>query len=240
MNKKFEYLEKIKDNKSKAITISIDENLIKRTEEIANELEVSRNRIISEALDKLVDDYNKMTNPRYYIINASKNNLNITNLHLHMLDGNKISIFGGDINFTDEDLGDIEIGDYIFVWIEGYGIVGNGEVISGQNKSSYSIVETYRESGEKGYEVVDEWYMNIKYDRKVLEEDSSDSGLEKIKNILDLQTFISSLKEEYPDKYGKHNFFERRSEDIKDCFDKGDILINIAPQIGSKLKSKCL
>lgn len=228
MVKKFEYLEKLKSSKTKAITISIEESLIEDIENISEELQVSRNRIISEALEKFSDDYYQFENPGYYFINVSSEYTQVMNGHMHMLQGNKIAVFEEDSMFDE-----IEIGDYVFIWMNGYGIIGAGEVISDINKSNYSMVEF-----EDTFKAVEEWYANIDYDKKAIKSEVNDIDKNKVLTYEELVDLIENLKENASDIYRRYKYYERRGKQLADNLEQGTAVFGISAKIGAAIKEK--
>ena len=56
---RLDYIKELRESKTKAITITIEEDLIDEIEEIAEEIGVSRNQIISHVLRKFTEDLRK-------------------------------------------------------------------------------------------------------------------------------------------------------------------------------------
>ncbi|TJX12995.1 hypothetical protein E9840_11235 [Tissierella creatinini] len=237
MSRKFEYIEKIKSNKTKAITISLEENLINDIEKIAEELEVSRNRIISEALEKFSEDYDKFNEPNYYLFNATQHYTNISNAHLHMLLGNKISIWGITSAFDESEM---DVGDYVFIWLDDYGIIGAGEIITEPISSNYSIVG-YTGDDETAFKIVEESYININYDKISLHKGQNAIDTDNTLSYEVIISIIDHLKEKYSDLNERYNaHFDRYKLFINNMVKEGSPFQLLPRKLGKELKERYL
>lgn len=164
-----DYIKNLKSQtqKKKSITITIDENVLDTISEIADNLEISRNQIISDIAGNFVEDYTKTENPNYYIINS--NNLYMPEGHLHMLLGNRASAWGD----TKGLIEGIKPGDYVFIYMNKAGIIASGSVKSNYMVNDYSLVK-HSQGGEINYEIWDEHFVSVDFDKKCLnfDEDS--------------------------------------------------------------------
>lgn len=161
----YEYIKKLKNQtqKKKSITITIDENVLDRLSEIADQLEISKNQIISDISSAFVQDFENISQPEYYIINS--NNAYMPEGHLHMLKGNRASAWGD----TKSAIEALKPGDYVFIYMNEKGIVGAGTVKSNHMINDYSLVKCYGEDGiEYAYNVWDEYFVSVEFDKKSL------------------------------------------------------------------------
>lgn len=172
MGSNIEYLSKIKNTKKKAVTITIDETVIDELTHVAEALDVNRNQIINDLLVKFNEDYNNLNDPDYYIINTNLSFMK--NGHLHMLLGNRASAWGE----TKHTIEGLKPGDYIFVYMNGIGIIGSGVVKSEFISNDYCRVE----SNENGNEVWDEYFVIVDYDRKSLKRNQTINNAKVVKN----------------------------------------------------------
>ena len=161
-----DYIKNLKNQtqKKKSITITIDENVLDTISEIADNLEISRNQIISDIAGNFVEDYTKAENPNYYIINS--NNLYMPEGHLHMLLGNRASAWGD----TKSSIEGIKPGDYVFIYKNQSGIIASGSVKSNYMVNDYCLVK-HDQGGTIDYEVWDEYFVSVEFDKKCLKHD---------------------------------------------------------------------
>lgn len=181
-----DYIRNLKNQsqKKKSVTITIDEPVFEKLSEIADELETSRNQIISDISSRFVDDYFKAENPNYYIFNS--NNTYMPEGHLHMLLGNKVSAWG-DTKSTIERL---VPGDYVFVYLNKVGIVGAGTVTTDYQINDYSLVRLNDEAdGSSRFEVWDEYSVSVSYDKKCLQESVDGQG-----RVIDEQKVVTATE----------------------------------------------
>lgn len=178
----YDYIKKLKSQtqKKKSITITIDENILDRLSEIADQLEVSKNQIISDLSSAFVEDFENLNNPKYYIINS--NNAYMPEGHLHMLKGNRASAWGD----TKTAIEALKPGDYVFIYMNEKGIVGSGTVKSNRITNDYSFVKCYdnEEGTEYAYDVWDEYFVNVEFDKKSLTVDEEGNYLIDEQNIV--------------------------------------------------------
>lgn len=166
MNNNFEYIKKLKNQtqKKKSVTITIDENVLDKLTDIADNLEISKNQIITDISSAFVNDYENFNTPDYYIINS--NNAYMPEGHLHMLRGNRASAWGD----TKSSIEGLKPGDYVFIYMNEKGIVASGIVKSNYMVNDYSLVKCYsnEDGSECTYEVWDEYFVNVEYDKTAL------------------------------------------------------------------------
>lgn len=157
-----------------------------------------------------------------------------------MLHGNKISIWNDNSLF--EEFDDLEVGDYVFIWLDDYGIIGAGEIISEKNYNNYSIVEVFidEEKKETEYQVVEECYINIKYDRIGLNKNMNDSNLESLISIGELENTLDILIKNANKKQKKYFYFERKRDQINDFIEKGEPVTYLSLIIAKELNKKIL
>ncbi|MCQ2023748.1 EVE domain-containing protein, partial [Clostridium butyricum] len=147
--------------KKKSITITIDDNVLDNLSQIADKLETSKNQIISDISAAFVQDFENISKPEYFIINS--NNSYMPEGHLHMLNGNRASAWGDIKNVITT----LKPGDYVFIYMNGEGIVGAGTVKSNYMVNDYSLVKCY--DGDKiQYEIWDEYFVSVEFDKKSL------------------------------------------------------------------------
>ncbi|BBK76192.1 hypothetical protein [Clostridium butyricum] len=159
----YEYIKKLKNQtqKKKSITITIDDNVLDNLSQIADKLETSKNQIISDISAAFVQDFENISKPEYFIINS--NNSYMPEGHLHMLNGNRASAWGDIKNVITT----LKPGDYVFIYMNGEGIVGAGTVKSNYMVNDYSLVKCY--DGDKiQYEIWDEYFVSVEFDKKSL------------------------------------------------------------------------
>lgn len=166
-----DYIESLKNQtqKKKSITITIDENVLDTITEIADSLEISKNQIISDISANFVSDYVKSNNPNYYIINS--NNYWMPDGHLHMLLGNRVSAWGDGKSVIEG----LELGDYVFVFMNGTGFVASGTVKSKFFTTDYSLVKFFDRDADKDnppvkHAIWDENFVKVEFDKKCLAE----------------------------------------------------------------------
>ncbi len=178
----YEYIKKLKNQtqKKKSITITIDENVLDNLSEIADQLEISKNQIISDISSAFVQDFENISQPEYYIINS--NNAYMPEGHLHMLKGNRASAWGD----TKSAIEALKPGDYVFIYMNEKGIVGSGTVKSNHMINDYSLVKCYAndDGTEYTYDVWDEYFVNVEFDKKSLNVDEEGNYLIDDQNII--------------------------------------------------------
>lgn len=171
MTGNLDYIKNLKNQtqKKKSITITIDENTLDKISEIADKLEISKNQIISDISSNFVNDYLKIETPNYYIVNS--NNAYMPYGHLHMLLGNRASAWGD----TKSAIEGLEPGDYIFIYMNEKGIIASGTVKSKYIVNDYSLFEyfTNNDGTETDYDVWDEYFVHVEFDKKALKYDES-------------------------------------------------------------------
>jgi predicted RNA-binding protein with PUA-like domain len=179
----YEYIKKLKNQtqKKKSITITIDEKVLDDLSEIADQLEISKNQIISDISSAFVQDFKNISQPEYYIINS--NNFYMPEGHLHMLKGNRASAWGD----TKSAIEALKPGDYVFIYMNEKGIVGAGTVKSNCMVNDYSLVKHYSDDRKDySYDVWDEYFVNVEFDKKSLK-------LDEVGNyLIDEQTIIKA------------------------------------------------
>lgn len=183
----YEYIKKLKNQtqKKKSITITIDENVLDHLSEIADQLEISKNQIISDISSAFVQDFENISQPEYYIINS--NNTYMPEGHLHMLKGNRASAWGD----TKSAIEALKPGDYVFIYMNKNGIVGAGTVKSNYMINDYSLVKCYanEDKTECTYEVWDEYFINVDFDKKSLKMDEKGNYLIDDQNVISISDF---------------------------------------------------
>ena len=218
-----DYIKNLKNQtqKKKSVTITIDEQVLDTISEIADSLEISKNQIISDISANFVADYEKSNNPNYYIINS--NNYYMPEGHLHMLLGNRASAWR-DAKTVIEGL---VPGDYVFIFMNGTGIIASGTVKSKFMSTDYSLVKYYDRDANKDdppieYMIWDENYVTIDFDKKSLIE--ADEMLE-INQKLSIDEERVLLASEFHEKISKKPFnrtkislTEEEGKKLKDIF----------------------
>lgn len=177
----YEYIKKLKNQtqKKKSITITIDEKVLDDLSEIADQLEISKNQIISDISNAFVQDFKNISQPEYYIINS--NNFYMPEGHLHMLKGNRASAWGD----TKSAIEALKPGDYVFVYMNETGIVGAGTVKSNCMINDYSLVKHYSDDRKDySYDVWDEFFVNVEFDKKSLKLDEDGKYLIDEQNVI--------------------------------------------------------
>lgn len=177
----YEYIKKLKNQtqKKKSITITIDEKVLDDLSEIADQLEISKNQIISDISSAFVQDFENISQPEYYIINS--NNFYMPEGHLHMLKGNRASAWGD----TKSAIEALKPGDYVFIYMNEKGIVGAGTVKSNCMVNDYSLVKHYSDDRkEYFYDVWDEYFVNVEFEKKSLKLDEEGKYLIDEQNII--------------------------------------------------------
>lgn len=159
----FDYLKKVRGGKKKPITITIDESIVERLSAVADGLELNRNGIINDTLERFLEDFERFTNPNYFIINTNLSYMK--NGHLHMLLGNRASAWDD----TKQVIEGIKPGDYVFIYMNEKGIVGSGSVKAKFMQNDYCLVDTYEEDSE----VWEEYFVAVEYEKKSLIFDTS-------------------------------------------------------------------
>lgn len=211
-----EYIHSLKNQtqKKKSVTITIDESIFDQISDIADDLGISKNQIISDVSGKFVADYLKAENPNYYIINS--NNYYMPEGHLHMLLGNRVSAWG-DTKSTIEGL---KPGDYVFVYMNKNGFIASGVVTSSFMINDYSLVKhiDHNNNDEIKYDIWDEYFVNVKFEKKCIEYNHNTNIYE-----VDSATVVSAS--EYNDKVSKQPLSKTKiflnkieGEKLKDIF----------------------
>lgn len=167
MSGNLDYIKSLKNQsqKKKSVTITIDESVLDKISEIAEKLEISKNQIISDVSGKFVEDYIKSENPDYYIINS--NNTYMPEGHLHMLLGNRVSAWGD----TKSVIEGLQPGDYVFVYQNKVGIIASGTVKSNYMVNDYSLVKYNDNNDNISYEIWDEYFVSVEFDKTCLKDD---------------------------------------------------------------------
>lgn len=186
MENTIDYINKIKSSRKKAITITVEEDVINELSEIAEKLDINRNQIINDTARNFIQNYNKVNDPNYYIINS--NNTYMPQGHLHMLLGNRASAWGD----TKQTIEGIETGDYVFIYMNEVGIVGAGMVKSNYIINDFSLVEYYAEDNETDYDVWDEYFVLVDYEYKSLKPDAKDIDENKVIKAAEFKVLISN------------------------------------------------
>jgi hypothetical protein len=163
VNSNTDYIKNItkQNQRKKSVTITIDETVLDDVTKIAEELNISRNQIISDTTANFVSDYKKYNEPGYYIINS--NNAYMPEGHLHMLLGNRASAWGD----TKSAIDGVVPGDYLFVYMNGEGIIGAGYAETNRMINDYSLVKVKTDSGIKN-EVWDEHFVGVTFEKTSL------------------------------------------------------------------------
>lgn len=164
MSNNLDYIQTLKNQtqKKKSITITIDEVVLDSISMIADKIGVSKNQIISDVTGNFVDDYIRSENPNYYIINS--NNAYMPEGHLHMLLGNRASAWGD----TKSSIEGLKPGDYVFIYMNEKGIIGSGIVKSNFIVNDYSLVKSYTTEDGIDFEIWDEYFVQVEYDKTCL------------------------------------------------------------------------
>lgn len=197
MSGNLEYIKSLKSQtqKKKSVTITIDESVLDKISDIADKLEISKNQIISDISGKFVEDYTKAENPSYYIINS--NNYYMPEGHLHMLLGNKVSAWGD----TKSAIEGLNPGDYVFVYMNKTGIIASGTVTSNFIVNDYSLVKhiNHDQDNKIEYDVWDEYFVNVEFDKKCLKYDEVSKGY-----VIEQNEVVTAS--EFNDKVSKQPF----------------------------------
>lgn len=231
---RLDYIKDLKESKNKAITITIEENIINQVEDAAQNIGVSRNQIITESLKRFIKDYNKVQNPNYFILKSTHKD--IEHPSIFMLDGNKACAW----DLEQYMIRNLEIGDYVFILDIELGIVGSGTVTSEQNFSTLGTII----SGTEDIDDYEEIYVNIDYDVKAkdhydeLEEESSISIM-VLKEFLDELTKLPSNDEVNDMTVREFNLHRRKAKELVDLISSPDgFILNIGKYLGESLKNK--
>jgi len=174
MSGNLDYINNLKNQtqRKKSVTITIDENVLDKITEIADKLEISKNQIISDISGNFVEDYTKAENPSYYIINS--NNTYMPEGHLHMLLGNRASAWGDPKSAIES----LVPGDYVFIYMNKHGVIASGVVKSKFMINDYSLVKIINndQGGKIDYDVWDEYFVNVEFDKKCIKYDDANKG----------------------------------------------------------------
>ncbi|MBB6451631.1 TusA-related sulfurtransferase [Salirhabdus euzebyi] len=162
MGNNVDYIKSLTKQKKKSVTITIDEKVLDDVTMIAEELNISRNQIISDTTANFVEDYKKWQNPKYYIINS--NYTYMPDGHLHMLLGNRASAWGD----TKTAIDNMEPGSYVFIYLNEHGIVGAGTIESTYQVNDYCLVKYHDKFG-----VADEHFVKVAFDKTSLNADNT-------------------------------------------------------------------
>lgn len=232
MKSRLDYIKDLKESKTKAITITIEEGLISGIEDISEEIGVSRNQIISQALKKFTEDFEKVSNPSYYILKTNSKNVDeAVHPYLNMLRGNKACAWDVDRYI----INDLEVGDYIFILDQELGIVGAGTVISEPNYNSQSYIDIFEVSEEGATNLVrayDEIYVNVDYDLK------ADCEIEVAgEKILSFNIFKEEMMKTLEEDTARARAIIRRLKEIEEFIDEEEnTLLCMSPYLGKFLK----
>lgn len=229
---RLDYIKELRESKTKAITITIEEDLIDEIEEIAEEIGVSRNQIISHVLRKFTEDFEKVRYPNYFILKADSINIDeAVNPYLNMLRGNKACAWGADRHIINE----LEVGDYVFILDNELGIVGAGTVVSEPNYNSHSYIDITElsEDGESNLvKPYDEIYVNIDYDIKF---DFEIDSLEE--NIWSFNIFQEEVMKMFKEDTVGAKLVTRMLKEMEEfLYDDKKMILRVRTSLGNRLK----
>ncbi|MBK5243092.1 hypothetical protein [Clostridium sp.] len=209
--------------RKKNITVCVDEETVEKLEEIELDIGISKNQILSDNLYDLVKTYDRLKNPNYYIINS--NNKNMPRGHILMMANDKVSTWGNE----KESLCDIEPGDYIFLNLDTFGIVGAGRATTKFISSPFSHYECYadKEKTEVNDMVFEEeYFVMVDYDKKSFG-DYDEKEFAGLAVYLDIDSIVTEEK--------IYDIVNSKEDPMKK-FDLDQVKIKLSKEDGERLK----